>query len=255
MFVHPVVEEILEASRRRAASLETPLTGRVRARNIFKEIRRRERAGLVPVIGEVKPASPQRGVLREIQVGDAGVLAGEMERAGAVAISVLTEPEFFQGSLENLVEVRRAVKLPVLRKDFVVSELQLCEAESDLLLLIAGVLGEQLEEMVELAIRLGRVPLVEVHSEEELELALETPCVLLGINNRDFNTLEVDLGVTERLAPLVSDRVIVSESGITGVDDVLRVMDAGANAILVGSHLMTGEDVYTRTKELVEALK
>ena len=129
--------------------------------------------GRVPVIAEVKPASPGK-TFRDISPATAAELAWEMEEAGAVAISVLTEPGVFQGSLENLQAVRKAVCLPVLRKDFIIDRVQLEEAKSDLVLLIAGILGKELGSFVELALEKGFEPLVEVHNREELELALET---------------------------------------------------------------------------------
>jgi len=216
--------------------------------------------GRVPVIAEVKPASPGK-TFRNIPPAAAAELAWEMEEAGAVAISVLTEPGVFRGSLENLQEVRKMVCLPVLRKDFIIDRVQLEEAESDLVLLIAGILGKELKSFVELAIEKGLEPLVEVHNREELEFTLETAARVIGINNRDFETLKIDLGTTEELAPLIREydldhgtrHIIISESGMNGAEDARRVIQAGADAVLIGSALMESDSVFDKTKEFVQS--
>jgi indole-3-glycerol phosphate synthase len=177
-----------------------------------------------------------------------------MESAGATAISVLTEPNFFKGSIKNLESVRQKVKIPVLRKDFIIHKNQISEVESDLILLIAGILGDELDEFVNDAISSGREPLVEVHNMVELEKAMSTGTKIIGINNRDLTTMKVDITTTEKLAPLISDRIIISESGISSPDDAMRMMDAGADAILVGTSIMQG-NIYEKTYELVHALE
>ncbi|MHC1754363.1 MAG: indole-3-glycerol-phosphate synthase [Methanosarcina sp.] len=216
--------------------------------------------GRTPVIAEVKPASPGKS-FREIPPAVAAELAWEMEEAGAVAISVLTEPGVFRGSLENLKEVRKNVCLPVLRKDFIIDRVQLEEAGSDLVLLIAGILGKELGSFVDLALEKGFEPLVEVHSREELELALETSTRVIGINNRNFETLKIDLATTEELAPLIREydldhgtsHIIISESGMHSPGNVRRVMKAGADAVLIGSALMESDSVFEKTKEFVQS--
>ncbi|AKB75044.1 Indole-3-glycerol phosphate synthase [Methanosarcina lacustris Z-7289] len=217
--------------------------------------------GRVPVITEVKPASPGKS-FRDIPPAAAAELAWEMEEAGAVAISVLTEPGVFRGSLENLKAVRKTVCLPVLRKDFIIDRRQLEEAGSDLILLIAGILGKELDSFVDLALEKGFEPLVEVHNREELELALETDTKLIGINNRNFDTLKIDLATTEELAPLIREydldhgtsHIIISESGMNSPEDVRRVMQAGADAVLIGSALMESDSVFEKTKEFVQSV-
>ena len=217
--------------------------------------------GRVPVIAEVKPASPGKS-FREIPPTVAAELAWEMEEAGAVAISVLTEPGVFRGSLENLNTVRKTVCLPVLRKDFIIDRLQIQEAGSDLILLIAGILGKELNAFVDLALEKGFEPLVEVHNREELELALETNTKIIGINNRDFETLKINLATTEELAPLIREydldhgtgHIIISESGMNSPGDVRRVIQAGADAVLIGSALMESDSVLEKTKEFVQSL-
>jgi len=216
--------------------------------------------GKVPVIAEVKPASPGRA-FRDILPGTAAELAWEMEEAGAVAVSVLTEPLVFRGSLENLDAVRNTVCLPVLRKDFIIDRKQLDEVQSDLVLLIAGILGEELGVFVELAIEKGFEPLVEVHNKQELDLALKTAARVIGINNRDLETLKINLGTTEELAPIIQEcdldhgtrHLIISESGMNSVLDVRRVIQAGADAVLIGSALMESNSVFDKTKEFVQS--
>ncbi len=216
--------------------------------------------GKVPVIAEVKPASPGRA-FRDILPGTAAELAWEMEEAGAVAVSVLTEPLVFRGSLENLDAVRNTVCLPVLRKDFIIDRKQLDEVQSDLVLLIAGILGEELGVFVELAIEKGFEPLVEVHNRKELDLALKTGARVIGINNRDLETLKIDLGTTEELAPIIREcdldhgtrHLIISESGMNSALDVRRVIQAGADAVLIGSALMESNSVFDKTKEFVQS--
>lgn len=217
--------------------------------------------GRVPVIAEIKPASPEKA-FREISPTTAARLAWEMEEAGAVSISVLTEPGVFRGSLENLNAVRENICLPVLRKDFIIDIRQLEEADSDLVLLIAGILGEKLRTFVELAFEKGFEPLVEVHNREELKLALETAARVIGINNRNLETLKIDLGTTEKLAPLIQEHdldhgtrhIIISESGMNSAEDVRRVIQAGVDAVLIGSALMESDSVFEKTEEFVQSL-
>jgi indole-3-glycerol phosphate synthase len=184
---------------------------------------------------------------------DASEIAIQMESAGAAAISVLTEPFFFKGSIQNLISVREAVKIPVLRKDFIINKNQIHEIDSDLILLIAGILGDELDDFVNEALSSGREPLVEVHNSEELENALLSRTNIIGINNRNLTTMKVDITTTENLAPLISNRIIISESGIFSPLDAVRMIDAGADAILVGTSIMLG-NIYEKTYELVHAL-
>ena len=156
----------------------------------------------------------------------------------ACAISVLTEPTHFMGSLEN-VRIARETGLPVLRKDFIFDERQLQEVQADLVLLIAS-LEIDLERYIDHARSLGMEPLVEVHTREELESVLKTDAKIIGINNRNLKTLQVDLGTFERLAPMAKDAgaFLVAESGVHSREDARRMMDAGADALLVGTMLM-----------------
>jgi indole-3-glycerol phosphate synthase len=203
------------------------------------------RRGEVAVIAEYKRQSPSAGMLG---VGDPVEAALAYEAGGAAAISVLTDGPFFGGALDDLVRVRAAVGVPVLRKDFTVDDAQVWEARAagaDGVLLIARILEpERLRSLLELAGELAMAALVEVHDERELERALAVDAKLVGVNNRDLDTLTTDLGVTARLASSVpADRVLVGESGIRGPADVDLLGAAGVDAVLVGEALMRGTGV------------
>lgn len=251
--MHRVIDDILKSTRRRVAHLHITDTRRkVKHRDIIPLIQSRKLERRVPVIAEVKPGSPTTEK-REITPEDAAGIAREMEAGGAVAISVLTEPDFFYGSMENLFAVRRSVRIPVLRKDFIIDEKQIYETESDLILLISGMLRDDLKRFVDLSFMCGLEPLVEVHNEIELMNALDTETRIIGINNRDLNTLTIDLSTTEHLIPLIpDDRIIISESGIGNATDAARMIGAGADAILVGTAIMDAP--FERTRELVDGL-
>ncbi|ELY51605.1 indole-3-glycerol phosphate synthase [Natronococcus jeotgali] len=246
----PAVRAILEAARKRSTDRERVS---VDARSLPDALARAEREGRVPVIAEVKPTSPTAEGTR---ADDPVELAEAMVAGGAAAISVLTEPEHFGGSPEALRRVRKAVDVPVLRKDFLVREAQLDAVAADLLLLIARFVDD-LEELVTAARERGFQPLVEVHDRDELETALEAGAEIVGINNRDLARLEVDLGTFESVAPHAPDDVtVIAESGVSSPEDVRRMRRAGADALLVGSAIMDhggGSDVTENTRRLTEA--
>jgi indole-3-glycerol phosphate synthase len=231
-------------------------------RRDFLEALRRPRRGPVALIAEVKKASPSAGVIRADF--DPVAIARVFEAAGATCLSVLTDAPFFQGRLSHLREVRAAVGLPLLRKDFILDERQLREAiewGADAVLLIVGILRpEQLRHLHELALGAGLAVLVEVHDEAELEVALAAGAVLIGVNNRDLRTFRVDLATTERIArrleslfPVAARRpLLVAESGIHTRADVERVRAAGADAILVGESLMRCADIEAQVRLLLE---
>lgn len=198
----------------------------------------------VALIAEVKHASPSKGVL--IDPFDPVALGTVYALNGAAAISVLTDERFFQGHLDHLSAVRRAVEAPVLRKEFVIDPYQVYEgraAGADAMLLIVAALDDaRLEDLHTLIEALGMAALVEVHNEAELERALRVDPRLIGINNRDLATFAIDLGVTERLAKLIPrDVTLVAESGLHTPDDVARMGAAGADAVLIGESLVTAE--------------
>ncbi|MBJ7609224.1 MAG: indole-3-glycerol-phosphate synthase [Candidatus Dormibacteraeota bacterium] len=208
------------------------------------------------VLAEIKRRSPSGGVLRaDLDPADLG---SAYEGAGAAAISVLTDGPDFGGSLEDLVAVRAAVEIPVLRKDFVVAAVQVAEARvagADWVLLIAAVLdGGSLEEALEAARRCGAGALVEVHTDEDLDRALGSGARCVGVNNRDLTTLATDLGTFARLRNRVPSGVVtVAESGVRGVADVTRLVDEGADAVLVGEALMRHATPAALLAEMVAA--
>ncbi|MCX5757341.1 MAG: indole-3-glycerol phosphate synthase TrpC [Candidatus Hydrogenedentes bacterium] len=208
----------------------------------------------VSLIAEIKRASPSRGVMA---AGANPVeLAGVYETSGARAISVLTDAKYFQGSLKDLSNVRQSVKIPCLRKDFVVDEYQVYEARAhgaDAVLLIVRVLsGAQLTDYLALARELGMDALVETHEENEIARAIAAGAHIVGINNRDLDTLAIDVRTTLRLRRLVpGGHTLVSESGIHTRDDVRMLEDGGVDAILVGEALMTSPNIQAKIKELL----
>ncbi len=254
--MHRIIDDIISSTENRVKNIKDTDTKKVLAtRSLVKSIQSVRDKNGVPVIAEVKPASPTTHN-REVSPDDAAQIARTMEQAGATAISVLTEPDFFHGSLENLEHVRKAVNIPVLRKDFIIDEKQLYEVHSDLILLIAGILGNRLPGFIALAKSRGLQPLVEVHDKIELMAALDTDANIIGINNRNLKTMRIDLATTEELIPIIRERspdtIIISESGILTPQDAVRVLRAGADAILVGTSIMKG-DIYDNTRSLVEA--
>jgi indole-3-glycerol phosphate synthase len=209
--------------------------------------------GTVALIAEVKHASPSRGVL--VEPFDPLAIARTYEQNGASAISVLTDEKFFQGHLDYLVAIRQAVKVPLLRKDFIVDPYQVYEGRAAgadaILLIVAALLDDQLVRLRDLAAELDMVALVEVHNEAELERALHIEPRLLGINNRDLRTFDVDTGTTGRLARQVPEGiVVVAESGIHTADDVRRMGEVGAHAILVGESLVKAADMARQVQAL-----
>ena len=210
----------------------------------------------VSVIAEVKRSSPSKGALASIV--DPAALAAAYEAGGAAVISVLTEQRRFSGTLEDLVRVRAAVDVPVLRKDFVVTAYQLFEARAagaDLILLIVAALSDtELVSLIERAASIGLTPLVEAHTEEEVLRAVDAGARLIGVNNRNLQDLEVDPTTFARLAPLIPDGIVrVAESGVRGPHDVIELARAGADVVLVGEALVTGRDPRSGVADLVAA--
>jgi indole-3-glycerol phosphate synthase len=210
--------------------------------------------GEIRLIAELKKASPSRGLIRP--GFDPVAIASLYERKPVSALSVLTEEDFFQGSLSYLTAVREVTSRPVLRKDFIFDDYQIYESKAhsaDALLLIAAVLEKnQAQEYLHLAGELNLGVLFEVHNEEDLEKALSVKAGIIGINNRDLKTLKIDLSTTLRLKKdIPHDRIVVSESGIRNRDDVVTLMDAGVAAILVGTSLMAAKDIGAKIDELM----
>jgi indole-3-glycerol phosphate synthase len=220
----------------------------------FRDAISRPKNENLKLIAEIKKASPSRGVLRKDFYPDQ--IAKIYETYGASAISVLTDGKFFQGSLENLETVSETVSLPVLRKDFILDEYQVYEAKAHgakaALLIVSILKKSELIFLLDCIEKLNLCSLVEVHDEKELEIALECGVKIIGINNRDLKTFQVDLTTCEKLVQKIpAGHTVVVESGILTRDDVLRVSRLPVDAILVGEAFMTANDIAYKMKELM----
>ncbi|MCW2686589.1 MAG: indole-3-glycerol phosphate synthase [Mycobacterium sp.] len=240
-------EAVVSLAEIKAAAIAAPP-----ARNVMAALREPG----IGVIAEVKRASPSRGTLASIS--DPADLARAYESGGARVISVLTEERRFHGSLADLDAVRAAVSIPILRKDFVVRPYQIHEARAhgaDMLLLIVAALEQPaLASMLDRTESLGMTALVEVHTEEEADRALQAGARVIGVNARDLKTLEVDRDCFSRIAPGLPSNVIrVAESGVRGTADLLAYAGAGADAVLVGEGLVTSGDPRSAVADLVTA--
>ena len=206
------------------------------------------------LIAEIKRASPSRGVIRK--EFNPAEIAKIYQEHGASAISVLTTEKFFCGSLDFLSQVKKVTSIPILQKDFIVDEYQIYQAranEADAILLITSILVEaQINTFLECARSLGLACLVEVHSKGDLSKALASKTRIIGINNRDLNTLATDLSTTVTLSKLIpKDRILVSESGVETHEDIEKLQECGVKAILVGESLMKAPDIGAKLKELL----
>ncbi len=251
----PITEQrrldVAAARRERSLSaLEAALPGASQPRGFRHAL---ARPGL-QVIAEIKRQSPSMGTIKA--EADPADMAKRYEAGGAAALSVLTEPHYFSGHLDDLVAARAACALPVLRKDFVVDPYQLAEARvagADAALLIVAVLGTALGEFLAAAKGYGLDALVEVHDEAELEIATAAGSDIIGVNNRNLSTLVIDLAVSERLYPLMpKNTVAVAESGLEEVADFTRMHRVGYDAVLVGTALMRSGDPTARLKALLD---
>ena len=232
----------IERLRPRAAELDRQAQQRSDFRNFQSALTRSD--GKLALVVEIKKASPSAGVIA--QTFDPIATAKAYKRSGADAISILTDEKFFQGKLSHLVDARRAVSLPMLRKDFVLDEVQVAESVANgadaILLIVAALEQKQLVDLLRATETYRLDALVEVHSREEVDRAIEAGAKIIGINNRDLTTFEVDLSVTEKLCQHVPDDVLlVSESGIKSAQDIARVQACGVDAVLIGEALMRGE--------------
>jgi len=259
-----ILDKIVEEKKREVAKLPARLIAAGDLRDAMLEHGERRdfifalknpRVGNIGLIAEVKKASPSAGII--CKDFDPVKIAREYEAAGASCLSVLTDGKFFQGSLDYLRQIRAAVKLPLLRKDFIIDERQILEAiewGADAILLIVAILTDaQLAKFHSLATEARLAVLVEVHDAAELERALKISPALLGVNNRNLKTFQVDLATTENLAPRIlrHGSLLVAESGIHTRADVARVQAGGAGAILVGESLVKQGDIGAKVRELI----
>jgi indole-3-glycerol phosphate synthase len=245
-----VLDRILEARRaavahRKKVLPETALKYGVKAASPLRDFAASLSRAELNIIAELKPASPSRGVLRD--PFDPVSLAHGLAAAGAAALSILTEEDFFRGSLKNLREARKSIALPVLRKDFIFDSWQVWETRANdadsFLLIVATLADPQLRELIALGRELGMEPLVEVHTRAELDRALSAGARILGVNNRDLKTLTVRPEISFELIEHIPDHCIaISESGLATHDDLLRLRNAGFDAFLIGEHLMLADD-------------
>jgi indole-3-glycerol phosphate synthase len=261
------LDQMVAATRRRIAETKPAADLRPLERQAGNHVPRGFRRGLesksqngIAVIAELKRASPSRGLIRSDF--DSARLAQELEAAGAVALSVLTDEEFFQGSLENLRRASGSTKLPCLRKDFIVDEFQLLEARANgadaVLLIVAALSPEELKFLAGRACEYGLDVLCEVHDEEELHCAEDAGCsTLIGVNSRDLRTFKVDLETAFRLAESIPKNALrVAESGINNGTDIARLRAAGYHAFLIGESLMKAKSPgETLNGLLAEALR
>jgi indole-3-glycerol phosphate synthase len=243
------LDEIISAKRREVKQLRSraaELERQARARNDFRDFRSAlpQSDDKLGVIAEIKKASPSAGLIAE--AFDPIEIAKNYDRSGANAISVLTDTKFFQGKLQDLADVRRAVSVALLRKDFILDEIQIVESAANgadaILLIVAALEQGQLVDLLHATATYRLDALVEVHTRKELNRALDAGAKIVGINNRNLATFDVDLAVTEELCREVPDEIVfVSESGIKTPQDVARVKACGVDAVLVGEALMRGE--------------
>jgi indole-3-glycerol phosphate synthase len=255
------LDQIIAATRGRVSAAKRGADLRDLERRAERHVPRGFRRALesksrdgIAIIAELKKASPSKGLIRaEFHPVE---LARELETAGAAALSVLTDEEFFQGSLENLGAASAAVKIPCLRKDFIVDEFQLLEARANsadaVLLIVAALPQVELVGLADVARERGLDILCEVHDGDELQRALDAGCNLIGVNSRDLRTFQVDMETALRLAEHFPKKVVrVAESGIRSGADVARLRMAGYHAFLVGESLMRAESPGSALRELV----
>lgn len=256
--MHEKLKEIIEQKKKEVAILKKnglpDVESKVSPLRDFKKAV--STSGRINLISEIKFASPSAGTIREecnpVEIGLT------YERAGASAISFLTDKLFFKGDIKNLPVVKEAVSLPMLRKDFIIDEIQIREAViygADALLLIARILSNtQLKDLLDLCKELGLSALTEVHDRNDIDMAIDCGANIIGINNRDLDTFHVDINTTSELAGLVPKScILVSESGISQTEDINNLKGKNINAVLVGSALMSSGDPEEKVKELVEA--
>jgi indole-3-glycerol phosphate synthase len=257
-----ILDEILKKTKedldRRKSNFPIEWLGRSLAYNNFaprdvKPYLRATKQNPYRIIAEVKKASPSKGVIRKDF--DSITIAQSYEAGGADALSVLTEPHFFQGSLEYLTQIRRFVGTPLLRKDFIIDEYQILEASvygADFVLLIVKALDKKtLASLLEFARRLGLEALVEIHDKADLLKAIAAGADIIGINHRNLETFEIDMSLSEKLLPLIPrKKIIVAESGLSDKETIVNLSKAGIDAFLIGEHFMRQDDITQALKNI-----
>lgn len=243
------LSKILEAKRERIKFLKKNFTPQVflssaknRRADFLQAVTRKNR---INIIAEFKRSSPSKGKIIKNRTLDE--IVKEYEKNGAAALSILTEEDFFSGNIEDILSAKDSVNLPILRKDFIIDEIQIYETSSigaDAILLIAKILDKnQLSDYFRLSVELNLTPLIEIHTEEELEGALKLNPPLLGINNRDLETFKTDINVTRRLINLIPKGIsVVSESGISDAETIRELNSLGVDAFLIGESLLSSLD-------------
>lgn len=256
-----ILKKIVEAKKKRIKEQKerVPLSllekkcENLTLRHRFKEALKKKNT--INIIAEYKKASPSAGVLTT--AGPVQV-ATIYQEAGASAVSILTEEDFFKGSIQDLEEIRKAVHLPVLRKDFIVERYQVYESAvsgADAILLIVSILKkEEMAEFFKLAESLGLDVLTEVHSKRELDIGLESGAPIIGINNRNLEDFTVDIATTEKLMPHIpGNKFVVAESGIKSEDDAVRLQRSGVHGVLIGEYFLKAADIKKSVEQMVRA--
>lgn len=261
-----ILDEIIERTKVdleiRKKDLPLDLLGRTLASNPFaprdvREFLTSTKEEPIRIIAEVKKASPSKGIIKEdfnpLEIAQA------YSNSGANAISVLTEPHYFQGNLEYLTGIRRYVSTPLLRKDFIVDKYQIVEAlvyGADFILLIAKALStKELKELYEYALHVGLDVLVEIHDKEDLTKAMKCGAHIIGINHRNLDTFEMDMKLCDKLIPMIPNgKIIVAESGVSNIETIKRLSGIGADAFLIGEHFMRQDSIEDEVKKFKNAL-
>lgn len=262
MILDEINKKTLEDVKKREMDYSLDWLGRSLSANPFpprdvKPYLRATKEEPIRIIAEVKKASPSKGVIKEDF--DPLLIAQAYSNSGANAISVLTEPHYFQGNLEYLTQIRRYVPTPLLRKDFILTKYQIVEAlvyGADFILLIAKSLStKSLKELYEYALHLGLEVLVEIHDKEDLTKAMRCGASIIGINHRNLETMQMDMTMCDQLIPMIPNgKIIVAESGVSDVETIKRLSSIGADAFLIGEHFMRQESIEDELTKFKKAL-
>ena len=263
MILDEIIEKTKQDLEKRKKELPLDVLGRSLASNPYaprdvKPYLRATKEEPIRIIAEVKKASPSKGIIKEDF--DPVVIAQSYSNSGANAISVLTEPHYFQGNLEYLTQIRRYVPTPLLRKDFIVDKYQIVEAlvyGADFILLIAKALStKELKELYDYALHVGLEVLVEIHDVEDLTKAMKCGANIIGINHRNLQSFEMDMSLCDKLIPMIPNgKIIVAESGVSDVQTIKRLSSIGADAFLIGEHFMRVPSIEEELTQFKNCLK